>query len=699
MQELNAGGAAYLCVRWINRLINNYEIDLLIVGHYEEKMLKDLPKEVSVFIWKDSFFSTLLDRLSASSPLGTIPFLLRSKHFDPLNQEYHAILATSILASWRACAAFAKASSAKKILFLVDEALATHQHDSFRKQNIAELSVLVSDYVISVSRGLYLSMAQQCEALNNKTLEVMWPLVEIQKKLNADKSPINNKLMVLTVARLTPGKRILESLYIHHALKKTGLNFDWHIVGEGTQHEFLKKEITRLGMDDCFFLEGFHENVEEWMSRCDIFALLSDSEGCPTVVIEALQCNCIVLSTKVHGVGELIVNEHTGILVDLDWGLIKEQLYRLLCDPELRIRIKNNVIHQPLKLNPESDLEKLITMIDLPNKNIKAFNGTAPHVTVLIPTYNQAHCIDNAISSALMQDFASLEVIVVDDAGVDDTESVCQKWLADSRFRYVKNPVNLGRVSNYRYALQDLARGEWVLMLDGDDYLIDPSFISLAWDAAQRNEKQGLVFVQAGHRVRHLDGSQPDVDIVPQIDANEMMVQPGEYLKFVYDQSFFSHLGILFKRSVALSHGCYTIDISSSDMASFLNLSLQGPVILLNKVAGCWVQHGHNFSGNLPVTDIADNVKIFRQIANLAIKKGLTSKSEINATLTKYEAQTLAFLFARSIGKTTHQPLDILRLIPMIITINPKLMFNLSFIKSTIKSFVRLSIVLLKRLV
>jgi glycosyltransferase involved in cell wall biosynthesis len=338
-------------------------------------------------------------------------------------------------------------------------------------------------------------------------------------------------------------------------------------------------------------------------------------------------------------------------------------------------------------------------MIDSPQVNSETCCATAPFVSILIPTYNQANLIDKAISSALMQDFSAFEVIVIDDTSSDGTEAVCQKWLTDPRFRYVRNPVNLGRVANYRHALYDLALGDWALMLDGDDYLTDPSFIRSAWETAQRYQDNGIVFVQAGHRVHFLDGSRIDVDILPEIDSDEILLKSGEYLRFVYEKSFFTHLGILFNRSAAIKNACYTANISSSDMVSFLGLSLQGSVVLMNKIAGCWVQHGNNTSANLPVKDIADNVKIFRDIADIAIKNGLISKSYINPALTKYEAQTLAFLFASSIDKTSYHPLDVLRLIPMVITINPNLIFNLTLIKASLRCFIKLTIVLVKRLI
>jgi len=132
-------------------------------------------------------------------------------------------------------------------------------------------------------------------------------------------------------------------------------------------------------------------------------------------------------------------------------------------------------------------------------------------------------------------------------------------------------------------------------------------------------------------------------------------------------------------------------------MDSFLRLSLQGPVILLNRIAGCWVQHGNNASASVPMHHITENVKLFRAITDLAIKQGLTSKTNINPSLNRYEAQTLAYLFAKALSSKKHHPLDTLQLIPMIIAINPKLLFNFTLLKTAAKSFIKLCLLMFKK--
>lgn len=695
VQELTAGGAAYLCIKWIKRLVSLYEIDLLIIGPYETKMLAALPAGVSVVHAGQSAFSASCDRLGSISALGALRLFMRRNKIAPLAAEYQAILATSILASWQTCIAFALCRSQNKILFLVDEALATCAQARALRRNAVALSLLVTDRVVSVSSALFKNMSEHCTALKDKPCEVMWPITEMQNSPpDAQQHSIlpHDKPIVLTVARLAPGKQILESLQIHHALRQQGIDFRWYIVGAGEEEGTIRAEIKRLGMEDFFILEGFQQHVANWMRQCDVFALLSVSEGCPTVIIEALQLNCVVISTEVNGVDELLVNEKTGIIVANQPDKIAQQLSRLVSDSTLRERIKNNLIQHPLKIDAGHDLQRLVKMIEAPKQS-----ASVPACSILIPAYNQQDYLDKAISSALMQDFNALEVAVIDDASTDNTELVCAKWLADPRFRYIKNSTNLGRVKNYHYALNEVARGDWVLMLDGDDYLTDAGYIKAAWETAQNHIGEGVVFVQAGHRVEYASGNSKDVDMLPDIASSEMLVRPGNYLKFVFDTGFFTHLGILFNRAAAIRHGCYQADISSSDMDSFLRLSLQGPVILLNRIAGCWVQHGNNASASVPMHHITENVKLFRAITDLAIKQGLTSKTNINPSLSRYEAQTLAYLFAKALSSKKHHPLDTLQLIPMIIAINPKLLFNFTLLKTAAKSFIKLCLLMFKK--
>ena len=92
----------------------------------------------------------------------------------------------------------------------------------------------------------------------------------------------------------------------------------------------------------------------------------------------------------------------------------------------------------------------------------------APKVSVLIPTYNYAYCLDEAVQSVLDQQFQDFELIIIDDCSKDNTDEVVEKYLSDPRIIYYKNPVNLGLVGNWNKCLS-YAKGEYIKFLCADD--------------------------------------------------------------------------------------------------------------------------------------------------------------------------------------------------------------------------------------
>ncbi|MGP8200420.1 MAG: glycosyltransferase family 2 protein [Limisphaerales bacterium] len=94
-----------------------------------------------------------------------------------------------------------------------------------------------------------------------------------------------------------------------------------------------------------------------------------------------------------------------------------------------------------------------------------------PKISVLIPTYNYARFLPEAIESVLAQDFADFELLIVDDCSADNTAAVVQPFCArDARVRFSVNAANLGLANNWNHCL-DQARGEYIKFLFGDDKL------------------------------------------------------------------------------------------------------------------------------------------------------------------------------------------------------------------------------------
>lgn len=97
-------------------------------------------------------------------------------------------------------------------------------------------------------------------------------------------------------------------------------------------------------------------------------------------------------------------------------------------------------------------------------------------VSIIIPTYNYAEYICDAIDSALNQTYNNIEVIVVDDGSTDNTKEIVTKKYKD-KVTYI-HQLNQG-VSSARNNGITKSTGTWILTLDADDW-IDPQYIEHA---------------------------------------------------------------------------------------------------------------------------------------------------------------------------------------------------------------------------
>lgn len=116
----------------------------------------------------------------------------------------------------------------------------------------------------------------------------------------------------------------------------------------------------------------------------------------------------------------------------------------------------------------------------------------APIISVIIPSWNTASYLQATLQSVAAQTFREFEVIMVDDASTDETYSIMQGWVGrDTRFHTIRFPENRGVVAA-RNAAMNLAKGEYVAMLDGDDLWVSDA-LSCRYKAAMRFPKAAVI--------------------------------------------------------------------------------------------------------------------------------------------------------------------------------------------------------------
>jgi len=125
----------------------------------------------------------------------------------------------------------------------------------------------------------------------------------------------------------------------------------------------------------------------------------------------------------------------------------------------------------------------------------------APFFTVLIDTYNYGEFIEEAISSALAQDFpaSQREILVVDDGSTDDTRQRLLKYRGEILYLRKQNG---GQASAFNYGFEH-ARGEVIALLDADDTWL-PEKLGRVYEEYKRHPEVGMVY----HRTHLWNGSE-----------------------------------------------------------------------------------------------------------------------------------------------------------------------------------------------
>ena len=88
-------------------------------------------------------------------------------------------------------------------------------------------------------------------------------------------------------------------------------------------------------------------------------------------------------------------------------------------------------------------------------------------ITVIIPAYNSASLIKEAIDSILQQSYRDIELIIINDGSTDNTESIIRSF-KDGRIKLVNNGSNQGIVYSLNKAVA-LAQGQYIARMDADD--------------------------------------------------------------------------------------------------------------------------------------------------------------------------------------------------------------------------------------
>ncbi|MDY2589091.1 MAG: glycosyltransferase family 2 protein [Agathobacter sp.] len=156
--------------------------------------------------------------------------------------------------------------------------------------------------------------------------------------------------------------------------------------------------------------------------------------------------------------------------------------------------------------------------------------------SVIIPCYNIEKFLPECIESLISQDYTDVEIILVDDGATDKVPEICDRYaLIDSRIKVV-HKENGGLVSA-RQAGCSVATGEYILNVDGDDFVLPNYFDSLENIIVKYHPDYicfGATHFRDGFSEKHIFGERPGLyskeEIEQELYPKLIEAEDGNYL-------------------------------------------------------------------------------------------------------------------------------------------------------------------------
>ena len=205
------------------------------------------------------------------------------------------------------------------------------------------------------SRSVYLPNINSSEYIKEKSLE----------ELNDnDLRHMKNckKFKIISVCRLSIyHKGIDRMVWAAASMKKSGLIFEWYVLGDGFERLKIEEIIRDNDVEDCFFLLGAKMNPYPFIKQADVFCLPSRYEGKPIVITETMMLGIPPIVTEYASAKEQIENNIDGIIVQNSDDSIAGALVYVCKNEEILKALKTQLGAR--EYSNKEDIEKVYALL------------------------------------------------------------------------------------------------------------------------------------------------------------------------------------------------------------------------------------------------------------------------------------------------------------------------------------------------
>jgi glycosyltransferase involved in cell wall biosynthesis len=210
--------------------------------------------------------------------------------------------------------------------------------------------------------------------------------------------------------------------------------------------------------------------------------------------------------------------------------------------------------------------------------------GNSPLVTVVIPCYNQAHFLREAIESVHSQTYRNFEIIVIDDGSTDNTSEVASRYEQVRLLRQENRGLAGARNTGIRHS-----EGDYLVFLDADDRLLPEA---LEVGVRELETHPGCAFVSGHCSLISADGSFLSTPPGSQIEG-------GHYLTLLRYNYVWTPGVAMFRRAVLESVGAFDTSLKAAeDWDIYLRVASKLPIFHHGEVVVEYRQHGSKMTGD-----------------------------------------------------------------------------------------------------
>lgn len=194
-------------------------------------------------------------------------------------------------------------------------------------------------------------------AVSNHSADVIKELYDIDCKviynLVPEKEKVKKTIKLVTMSRVSQEKGFDRMLAMAKKLVDLDIRFRWLVFGDNTQDQnYYNRTVQKFKDIEGVMFVGFKTDITYALEDADMLVQLSDFEGCPLSLLEALSWEVPILATNWLGVEEIVKDGENGYIVDMNVDMWK--------DSELKKIFKNI---PKFKYEPLSTVEEWVKLI------------------------------------------------------------------------------------------------------------------------------------------------------------------------------------------------------------------------------------------------------------------------------------------------------------------------------------------------